>query len=121
MVESSETISNQCVNWWLVVSIVEFISVCILLIFVLKQNKIHSINMHDDNMVDFGNVINSAFKAKQLYDLLKVKCHPDRFPDDNNKNAVALEIFQEISKNKNNIHELEKLKLKAEQVLGVKI
>ena len=46
-------------------------------------------------MVDFDNVINSSFAAKELYDKLKVKCHPDRFTDaDLNKEATRL--FQEI-------------------------
>ena len=33
--------------------------------------------------IDFGNVINSAFYSKELYDILKKKCHPDRFAGKN--------------------------------------
>ncbi len=69
--------------------------------------------------VDFKNVINSAFNSKQLYDKLKVKCHPDRFPLDDEKNAIANDIFQRIKQNEHNFDELKKLKEEAEEKLGV--
>ena len=55
----------------------------------------------------------------QLYDELKVKCHPDRFPTDKEKNTIAENIFQEISKNKNNVKRLLELKEEASQKLNI--
>ncbi len=81
---------------------------------VLRQTKEH------DN-VDFGNVINSAFNSRQLYDKLKKKCHPDLFPLDNEKNAIATDIFQRIKQNEHNVDELKKLKEEAEEKLGIVI
>lgn len=70
--------------------------------------------------VDFDNVINSSFAAKELYDKLKVKCHPDRFTDaDLNKEATRL--FQEIHKNKYNYKALTELKEEATDKLNINI
>jgi hypothetical protein len=69
--------------------------------------------------IDFGNIINSSFHVKPLYEDLKVKCHPDRFPNDVEKNQIALELFQEISKNKTNYKKLIELKELAKQKLNI--
>lgn len=69
--------------------------------------------------VDFGNIINSSFHANSLYDELKVKCHPDRFPTDKEKNQIAERLFQEITQNKTNINKLIKLKEQAEKLLDI--
>ncbi len=39
--------------------------------------------------IDFDNIINSSFNSIELYDKLKVKCHPDRFPNDDEKKYIA--------------------------------
>ncbi len=65
-------------------------------------------------------MINSSFNSQQLYDELKKKCHPDRFPNDNDKNSIAINLFQEISENKNNSKRLLELKEIAEQKLQIK-
>jgi hypothetical protein len=67
--------------------------------------------------VDFNNIIKSSFHSTELYNALKVKCHPDRFPSDPETNAVATKLFQEIVRNKTNVKRLEELKIEAQQKL----
>jgi len=74
-----------------------------------------------DNSIDFDNIINSSFNSNEVYNELKVKCHPDRFPNDDVKNTIAENLFQEITKNKNNIKRLLELKEKAKQELNINI
>ena len=69
--------------------------------------------------VDFQNIINSSFHATEIYNELKVKCHPDRFIGDVEKNATANRIFQEVTKNKMNYKRLQELKKEAEESLGI--
>lgn len=69
--------------------------------------------------VDFNNIINSSFHSNELYDILKVKCHPDRFPTDPKLNEIAERLFQEITKSKTNIKRLQELKIEAQQKLNI--
>lgn len=69
--------------------------------------------------VDFNNIISSSFHSTELYDKLKVKCHPDRFPSDPELNKNAEDIFQEITKNKTNLKRLQELKIEAQQKLNI--
>lgn len=69
--------------------------------------------------VDFNNIINSSFHSTELYDILKVKCHPDRFPANPELNAIAEKLFQEITKNKRNLKRLEELKIEAQNKLKI--
>lgn len=69
--------------------------------------------------VDFDKVINSAFHSQEMYDILKTKCHPDRFIGNPDLIAKATEIFALISKNKYNQEALLKLKERAEKELGI--
>lgn len=58
-----------------------------------------------------NNVVNSMFLSKPLYDKLKVKCHPDRFIDENKKEEAQY-LFQELQKYKYNIEQMRKLENK---------
>jgi hypothetical protein len=69
--------------------------------------------------IDFDNIINSSFNSIQLYDQLKVKCHPDRFPTDKEKNAIADSLFQEVTRNRTNVKRLIELKEEAKQKLNI--
>lgn len=73
----------------------------------------------DGTDVDFNNIINSSFAARQLYDELKVKCHPDRFLDPS-LNAIATSIYQAITENRHNHKRLLELKQQAIQQLKIK-
>lgn len=114
---------------WLVIVSVFVILLLIIIVLVHRRTKTKPVDNLDmlkqqakeQGNVDFSNVINSAFNSKQLYDKLKVKCHPDRFPLNPEKNAIANDIFQRIKKNEYNVEELEKLKDEAIEKLGISI
>lgn len=114
---------NETVNWWMWLAIFEF---CIIIIFILIKRsnlndtaKRHFKNESLKQEIDFNNIINSSFNSIQLYDELKVKCHPDRFPNDPEKNTMAVAIFQEITKNRNNVKRL--IELKEEAIIKLNI
>ena len=115
--------SNEHINWWLWIAIIEFVSIMFL---VIKQ-KIKPVDKIKqkfkkeslDQEIDFNNIINSSFNSKELYDELKVKCHPDLFSTDKEKNLIAENLFQEITKNQNNAKRLIELKEEAKQKLDI--
>lgn len=128
---SMENLPNMdSINWWFWISIAEFILLLILCIRCLNRRQINKEQKDEwrkfrkeslkDN-VDFDNIINSSFHAAELYDRLKVICHPDRFPLDKDKNRIAENLFQEIEKNKNNISRLKELQQEASNRLGVNL
>lgn len=115
--------SNEQINWWLWIAFIEFL---VIILLVLKQRikpkesikqKFKKQSLGQE--IDFNNIINSSFNSKQLYDELKVKCHPDLFPTDKEKNIIAENIFQEITKNQNNAKRLIELKEEAKQKLNI--
>jgi len=127
---ASETISksitsenNEHINWWLWIAIIEFV----LIIFLIIKQKIKPKDTIKQKFkkeslkeeIDFNNIINSSFNSKQLFDELKVKCHPDRFPTDKEKNLIADKLFQEITENQNNAKRLTELKEEAKQKLNI--
>ena len=67
------------------------------------------------------NIVNDIFNSKPLYDALARKCHPDRFPKDAGKRAIAEKLMQEITKNRTNTKRLTELKEQAEKELDIKI
>lgn len=110
-------------NLWLWIALIEFF-IIILLLFIKRKNKTISAKQQfkqeaKEGEIDFGNIINSSFHVKPLYDELKIKCHPDRFPTDERKNAIAIELFQEISKNKTDYKKLMELKELAKVKLNI--
>lgn len=62
--------------------------------------------------INFTNVVSSSLLAKQLYDELKVKVHPDRFHD-SAIIAKATEIFQLVQQHKGDYDKLIQLKKQA--------
>lgn len=115
--------TGQPINWWMWVAITEFGFIAFLILKEkLKPKDTAKQRFKNESLkqdIDFNNIINSSFNSIQLYDELKVKCHPDRFPTDKEKNTIAEKIFQEISKNKNNIKRLLDLKEEATQKLNI--
>lgn len=67
--------------------------------------------------IDFDNLMH-MYQAQELYNTLKIKCHPDRFlePFEIEK---ATALFQLISENKNNYKELLRLQKLAIEQLGI--
>jgi hypothetical protein len=125
---ASKTITNsaepiQNTNWWMWLAFAQF---GIIIFLVLKgkikpketaKRKFKNKSLAQE--IDFNNIINSSFNSIHLYDELKVKCHPDRFPTDKEKNSLAETIFQEITKNKTNVKRLLELKEEAKQKLNI--
>ena len=116
--------SKWALNGWTIIAIIELIIIVGLLLAHRRKKGTFSSRQKikqealSEN-VDFENIINSAFNSSELYKTLIVKCHPDRFPNDEHKNAIALDIFQQVSKNRNNAKALERLKERAEQELDI--
>lgn len=118
------TVNNTAgTNWWMYVAILELGLISYLILKNRVKNKsstkkqFRTESLKQD--VDFNNIINSSFHSANLYDELKVKCHPDRFPTDLEKNAIAEILFQEISKSKLNAKRLLELKEEAKQKLNI--
>ncbi len=123
MTKSIPSENNEHINWWLWIAIIEFV----LIIFLVIKQKIKPKDTIKQKFkkeslkaeIDFNNIINSSFNSKQLFDELKVKCHPDRFPTDKEKNLIADKLFQEITENQNNAKRLIELKEEAKQKLNI--
>ena len=113
-----EYISHWELNNWTIIALSELVLLIILLI--LLNNRTPKKTTVSET-IDFDNIVNSAFHSSDLYNRLKVKCHPDRFANDIKKQTIALELFQLINKNRNNIKALEELKLDAESKLDITI
>lgn len=110
-------------NIWFWLFIMETIILLILLSRKKKREKDTlfqtAINLSkNEEKESMNNVVNSIFKSKQLYDELKKKCHPDRFLD-KERNAIANELFQELTKNKANYDALRKIKERAVNELKI--
>lgn len=108
---------------WFYIAMVEFVIIFFLLLFTFRRGttRVEKQKLRESikSDVDFQNIINSSFHATEIYNELKVKCHPDRFIGDVEKNATANRIFQEVTKNKMNYKRLQELKKEAEESLGI--
>ena len=63
-------------------------------------------------------VMNNLFLSKRLYDLLKVKCHPDRFIEPIQK-EIATGIYQNITKYKTDYQQLLNIKEQVKEQLNI--
>lgn len=68
--------------------------------------------------IDFSNIVSSSLLAKQLYDELKVKVHPDRFQDPE-VITKATDLFQLIQQSKGDYNRLILLKERAYKELPI--
>lgn len=123
IIVAKTTENNDSSNLWMWVAIGEFLIIIGLILanrFKRKPNaKQQFKNESLAQEVDFNNIINSSFHSNELYDILKVKCHPDRFPTDPELNEIAEKLFQEITKSKTNVKRLQELKVEAQQKLNI--
>lgn len=122
-----ETIANNgTTSIWFWVALVEF-ALIVLLLFRVKK-KVADLKFGDlskDNLrtakktdVDMNDVMNSINSSKGLYKELSRTCHPDSFIN-SDKQKIAEEIFQEISRNKRNFKKLTELKERATAELNI--
>ena len=93
-----------------------------------KKNKHSNIDSDDSigdltelkvEKVDMNNIIQSIFQAESLYDKLKIKCHPDRFVNDELLMHKAENLYKEITENKRNFSKLQELQQIAEIELNI--
>lgn len=117
------TETGDSINWWMWLAIVQFVIIAILLNKIKLRTKTTSKQRFKNESlkenIDFNNIINSSFHSISLYDELKVKCHPDRFPNDKEKYSIAESLFQEITKNQTNVKRLLELKEEAKNKLNI--
>lgn len=85
--------------WPLIIGAVSLLVIVAIVISIIRVKKSVRLKKKGrvlaDSVVDYDNIISSSFNAKCLYDALKGKCHPDKFADEE-MNAVATEIFQQL-------------------------
>ena len=120
----NENFLDWSIDAWTVISALEF-AVIMFLIFMALRRREPTPRMAAmkkniiSEKVDFGNILDSAFHAEELYEQLKVKCHPDRFIGDERKNAAALEIFQQLGQYRHDIKALDRIRQRAEDELDI--
>lgn len=125
------TIVQNTNIWQLLVWILCVLCIIELFIILKQRRKTKPISIkpidtlraqvQNDEPIDFKNIMNSAFLSADLYDKLKVKCHPDRFASDSAKQEIADDLFQRITQNRVNYKVLLELKQEAERKLNVTI
>lgn len=105
---------------WFWISLAE----CLIIVFLLLRLKKRRGNLDFGDVskdkvrgakksdVDMDNLLKSINGSKDLYKELSRSCHPDRFIN-SDKQKIAEEIFQEISKNRRDFNKLTELKQKA--------
>jgi hypothetical protein len=115
------------INNWMYISIAELLVIVILGILLLKKKRNKpddffvggSVKDYKDAEVDFGNMFNSMFNASALHDILKKKIHPDRFPNDPEKIAIANELTAQLNESQKNIAKMKEIQSVAKEKLGI--
>mgnify|MGYP007070238103 CR=1 FL=1 len=125
----ADTIANSAqqkgsLNWWMIIAIIELVVIIILLVEKnRKLDKRHLIKeqVKQEGDIDWNNTVGSMFGAESLYQELIRKCHPDRFPGDEEKIAIANDITERIGKYKHNLQKLKELKEEAIAKLNISL
>lgn len=117
---------QESMNWWMIIAILEMAVIVVLIFSRWYNTKNHARiiakkEVMSEGEIDFQNAINSAFHAQELYKWLIVRCHPDRFAPNAELMNTANELCTRITKNKNNLKQLELLKIEAVQKLKISI
>lgn len=110
---------------WMIIAIAEFVCILFLLLKGKEKTKCKTQLLKEEVLkegaIDFGNTMKSAFHSKELYEPLIRACHPDRFPNDDQKQAIASGLSQRITESKLDYAKLAALKEEAEQKLHIRI
>lgn len=106
---------------WIAVAVICSIAALLALLYRFqKLRKKHQIKrevIEETAQVDISTVTHNWKKAKQLYDVLKRDCHPDKFGADKQEDATR--IFQLVMQNKYKYQELLAVKQEAAEKLGI--
>lgn len=116
-----------------IIVIAEFFIIVVLVIRIIKLksknvsdvnttlgSKLDLISDARSGEVDMDDLMMNINRSKELYKKLSSKCHPDRFIDVE-KNEIANEIFQNITKNQRNYKQLLVLSEQAQNELNITI
>ncbi len=111
---------------WFWLSIIEFTVIIFLLIRLRKKKtELAFSDLPKDKMknakssaIDMDNLMNSINGSRDLYKELSKACHPDKFVN-TEKQKIAEDIFQDISKDKRNFEKLLALKERAKNELNI--
>ncbi len=120
------TPDSASISIWFWIALLELLCIVILILYSRKRkdnlkfgdiSKEKLRNAKKSN-VDMDNLMNSINGSKTLYKELSRACHPDRFIN-SDKQKIAEEIFQAISKNKRDFKKLSELKQRAVEQLKI--
>lgn len=111
---------------WFWIAIVELLIIIILLVRLKKKKtELAFSDLPKDKMknaksssIDMDNLMNSINGSRDLYKELSKACHPDKFVN-TEKQKIAEDIFQEISKDKRNFEKLLAHKERAKNELNI--
>lgn len=124
--EAENALVSTSSNWLIYLLIGVIIVLLLILFFIISNMKMKHSKEYQakqrilrEDQIDWNNTM-YVFKAQELYNQLKVVCHPDRFTDPQ-LNSVATNLFQRITKNKTNYKELQKLKEEAIDKLNINL
>lgn len=118
-------ITSWNINPWKLTSIIELGVIVILIKKILNKKKTEEFYVDKQVLdskreeLDMDNVIESMFNAPILYDKLKKKIHPDRFPNDLEKNKIASDLATQLNQFKNDQKKLNEIKSIAIEKLGL--
>lgn len=125
--EVVKKVPEVLINKWMILSIIELVIILGMFLFLYKKKQAkpdefyvdEHVTKYKDAEVDFGNMFNSMFNAQKLHDILKKKIHPDRFPNDPEKIAVANELTAQLNQSQNNIAKMKEIQSIAIDKLGL--
>lgn len=124
--EAENALVSTSSNWLIYLLIGVIIVLLLILFFIISNMKMKHSKEYQakqrilrEDQIDWNNTM-YVFKAQELYNQLKVVCHPDRFTNPQ-LNSIATDLFQKITKNKTNYKELQKLKEEAIDKLNINL
>ncbi len=118
-------LSTWNINPWKISTLVELGIIALLIKRIFSKKKTDEFYVNKNVLdskheeIDMYNVIDSMFNAPILYDKLKKKIHPDRFPNDIEKNKIASELATQLNQHKNDLKKLNEIKSIATEKLGL--
>jgi hypothetical protein len=120
-------VSNNVIDKWMIVSIVELLVIFILLFFLFRKKKnkpndfyvVEGVESFKDANIDFSNMFNSMFNASKLHSTLKRKIHPDLFPNNPEKILIANDLTARLNESQNDIAKMKEIQDIAKEKLGI--
>ena len=114
------------VSTWFWIAIAEFLIIVLLVIRLKKKKPNQTFNdLPKDKIknakstpIDMDNLMDSINGSRNLYKELSKACHPDKFIN-TEKQKIAEDIFQDISKDKRNYEKLLAHKERAKKDLNI--